>query len=262
MTRSTFAAEVLSAGDATDQGIVLSQLLYEVEHGVLTAEQARNRRTQGGFVSTSLYVDAKSVFAAITATILKTPTEKSLLCHVQYLRELLGKQIIHFLVWLDTRDMGADGLTKGTVAREHLQLYMEGKMHIQHEYATWHSKAMQCKRSVEHAARTMLSFIVNACVGVLSNSDLWGAAAELSPPAQRLSRQSSYCSCIALTTTAACATPDLTAKTMPGPGGPSGEDIRRPEWDVPDWADQIILTPYAPSVLQEGPSDADTGTGG
>ena len=47
VTRSTFSAELLGAGDAVDQGILVSHMLYEVEHGVLTAQEARDRRMEG-----------------------------------------------------------------------------------------------------------------------------------------------------------------------------------------------------------------------
>ena len=85
----------------------------------------------------ALYLDAKSVYAAVTATFTKQPAEKSLLSHVQYLRELLDKDIIQGLVWLDTRDMGADGLTKGSVSRDALHQLMAGTMHSLH---TWEQR--------------------------------------------------------------------------------------------------------------------------
>ena len=81
--RSTFSAELLSAGDAADQGILLAHMLHELEHGPTSALEARNRRMEGGYVPVALYLDAKSVFAAVTATLIKQPAEKSLLCHVQ-----------------------------------------------------------------------------------------------------------------------------------------------------------------------------------
>ena len=76
----------------------------------------------------ALYVDAKSVYAAVSATFIKQPAEKSLLCHIQYMRELLDKHIIRYLLWVDTRDMAADGLTKGAVARDALHEIMAGDM--------------------------------------------------------------------------------------------------------------------------------------
>ena len=101
---------------------------------------ARDRRMQGGYIPTVLYLDAKSVFAAVTATFIKQPAEKSLLSHVHYLRELLDKGIIQGLIWIDTRDMGADGLTKGAVARDALHELMAGAMHLRHEWELWRSK--------------------------------------------------------------------------------------------------------------------------
>ena len=97
MTRSTFSAELLAAGDAVDQGILVSHLLFELENGPVDAKQARDRRMEGSYIPTALYVDAKSVFAAITATFIKQPAEKSLLCHCQYLRELLDKRILQHI---------------------------------------------------------------------------------------------------------------------------------------------------------------------
>ena len=95
---------------------------------------------EGGYVPVALYLDAKSVFAATTATFIKQPAEKSLLCHVQYLRELLDKRVLTWLFWIDTRDMGADGLTKGAVSREVLHQYMLGNMQLKHEHSQWCSK--------------------------------------------------------------------------------------------------------------------------
>ena len=76
VTRSTFAAELFGAGDSIDHGLLLSQLLKEVECGEISATQARNMREDGGFLPIALYLDAMSVFAAVTATFLKIPAEK------------------------------------------------------------------------------------------------------------------------------------------------------------------------------------------
>ena len=59
-----------------------------------------------------LFIDAVSVHAAVTATFVKTPAEKSLLCHALFLREMLGRKTLNSLIWIDTRDMVSDGLTK------------------------------------------------------------------------------------------------------------------------------------------------------
>ena len=140
VTRSTFSAELLAACDATDQGILIAHMLRELEHGPMSALEARNRRMAGGYIPVAVYLDAKSVYAAVTATFIKQPAEKSLLCHVQYLRELLDKGILSYLYWIDTRDMGADGLTKGSVARALLHTYMSGIMTLDHPSEAWSTK--------------------------------------------------------------------------------------------------------------------------
>ena len=105
---------------------------------------------QGGYVPIALYLDAKSVYAATIATFVKQPSEKSLLCHVQYLRELLDKDVLRALFWIDTRDMGADGLTKGAVARVLLHMYMHGYMPLEHDYeqgeARCHRRPVEANR--------------------------------------------------------------------------------------------------------------------
>ena len=67
------------------------------------------------------------------------PAEKGLLAHVQYLRELLDFHVLHALMWMDTRDMTADGLTKGSVDRIAVHLLMSGEIKIVHEPKLWKS---------------------------------------------------------------------------------------------------------------------------
>ena len=78
-----------------------------------------------------------SVFAAVTATFIKPPAEKGLLAHVQYLRELLDCHLLDALLWLDTRDMTADGMTKGAVERLALHLLMSGELKFVHTPKLW-----------------------------------------------------------------------------------------------------------------------------
>ena len=62
VARSTFAAELLSAGDAVDQGLLLVQQMHEMLVGPISASAARDRPIDGGFiVPLILFVDAMSV---------------------------------------------------------------------------------------------------------------------------------------------------------------------------------------------------------
>ena len=83
-----------------------------------------------------------SVFAAVTAVFIKTPAEKSLLCHVQFLRELLDHGVLAAIVWLDTRDMCSDGLTKGAVNMDALIRILEGIGRLCHEPKVWRPKVL------------------------------------------------------------------------------------------------------------------------
>ena len=99
VTRSTFAAELLSGGDAVDQGLLLSQLMHELAHGHISATEARSQRLSGGYkIPQVLYLDAMSVFAAVTAVFINTPAENALLCHIQLLRELLDHGVLAAIV--------------------------------------------------------------------------------------------------------------------------------------------------------------------
>ena len=51
-----------------------------------------------------------------------------MLCQLLWIRELIDKQILTSLVWLDTRDMTADGHTKGSISRGALISIMQGAL--------------------------------------------------------------------------------------------------------------------------------------
>lgn len=74
----------------------------------------------------SIYIDTKSVYAAVTAVSTNTPTKQSLCTHVLYMRELLDIGVVRCLVRLDARDTVAIGLTKGAVKRSALHMLMDG----------------------------------------------------------------------------------------------------------------------------------------
>lgn len=81
-------------------------------------------------------MDAMSVFA-ITAHVAKPPAERFLLSHVQWLRELLDLKVIKYLLWLDTRDIDSDGLTKWKVSRAALHEIMRVISRLRHACMSW-----------------------------------------------------------------------------------------------------------------------------
>ena len=88
-------------------------------------------------VKTVLVIDALSVLSAVTAVTPKIPTEKGLMVLLRWLREQLETGRCYAIVWVDTRDMLADALTKGSVDRAALHQVMEGTWHVQHEPNIW-----------------------------------------------------------------------------------------------------------------------------
>merc|ERR1711966_620289 len=69
---------------------------------------------------------------AVTAPRPKPPAEHSLYPHILWLRELLSSKLLSSLMWEDTRDMIADGLTKGSVNRDALRAAATGSRAREH----------------------------------------------------------------------------------------------------------------------------------
>ena len=93
----------------------------------MIAAQLKTIRENGGLkIKTALTLDAESVYKSLTSRELKTPTEKTLLGHISWIRELLQTHVIHYIQWCDTRDMTADGHTKGCIDRKLLLDLMLG----------------------------------------------------------------------------------------------------------------------------------------
>ena len=150
VTRATFTSELQGGCDTVDKGFLLLQVLDELSSGRSTAAEAIQRREYGGFaVPGALYLDALSVFASVTATFVKTPADNGVLIHCLYLRELLDNNVIHALIWQDTRDMLADGLTKGSVDRKAIHDCMAGRIDVLHECKPWRPKHLD-KKSLDN----------------------------------------------------------------------------------------------------------------
>ena len=99
----------------------------------------------GSVYETGVNIDAMSIISALEHVNLKQPSEKSFLAHLAWLQDKILKRAISWLQWVDTRDMYADGLTKGSVSRERLQELAAGK----------HSRKHEVKRlQIKHQQRT------------------------------------------------------------------------------------------------------------
>ena len=123
--------------------MLVAVMLHEISKGVGDRGSARLLREVGGYAMPFvLIIDAMSVYSAVIATNIKIPAEKSLLSHVQFLRERLDRGILKAIIWQDTRDMLADGLTKGAVERTLLHAIMDGRTSSQHASKVWMPKKL------------------------------------------------------------------------------------------------------------------------
>ena len=83
-----------------------------------------------------IFVDARSVSDAISASDVCTPQEASLRLHLIAVRDRLTRGLIRSISWTDTRDMVADALTKGGVDRALIMQVMNGKLMIHNALQT------------------------------------------------------------------------------------------------------------------------------
>ena len=142
---SSYGAEGLAAAHAVDEAYPSLITLHELQEGVLTPKQLRSVRENGGLkINADLTVDAESVYKSLSSADVKTPTEKSLLGHVMWVRELLAIGVLRSVQWCDTRDMTADGHTKGCIDRDLLLKLMGGWQQYKHDI----------KRHIPHRAES------------------------------------------------------------------------------------------------------------
>ena len=97
-----------------------------------------------------LTIDAESVYKSLTSRDLKAPAEKTLLGHVCWIRELLQLGLLESIQWCDTRDMTADGHTKGSIDRQLLLEVMRGHQAYKHEVKRHTPHRVSDLPAVEH----------------------------------------------------------------------------------------------------------------
>jgi len=131
--RSSYGAEMIAVSHGYDDAFPTLITLVELKHGVLKPEELKRYREEGGMkLRVTMTTDAESVYKSLTSRDLKTPAEKTLLGHVVWIRELLQLSLIEAIQWCDTRDMTADGHTKGCIERTLLLELMRGIQSFKH----------------------------------------------------------------------------------------------------------------------------------
>jgi len=132
--RSSYGAELLAAVHGIDDVFPSLISMVEIRDGCFGPKEIIKIREEGGLaLKVTLTMDAESVYKSVISRDMKAPTEKTLLGHVWWLRELLQIGVIDSVQWCDTRDMTADGHTKGSIDRKGLLEVMHGFQVFKHD---------------------------------------------------------------------------------------------------------------------------------
>lgn len=125
--------------DAFDFGKVIALLYEEVLRPVSCAKELVHCEESGRLLlPIEVCTDAQSVWDALKASELKTPSEASLIMPLSGIKEALLSFTLKKLHWVNTHDMVADGLGKGVISREKLlELFNTGEWKLQHPFKTW-----------------------------------------------------------------------------------------------------------------------------
>jgi hypothetical protein len=94
-------------------------------------EAVRLTQEAGLCFETSVVTDSKNLLSALQVTQLKIPAYKNFIVHLMWLKDKSATGVIDALIWTDTRDMTADGHTKGSIKRTALHALMDGDRRVE-----------------------------------------------------------------------------------------------------------------------------------
>ena len=115
--RSTYTLQSFTVCHALNVNLALTEILT----GVRDVKQLLEAHEGGKHaLRLNAVIDAGSVLDSVSGAEVKVPTDQGMLIHALRLHKLLQTQV-ETLWWVDTRDMLADGLHKGTIDRTPLR---------------------------------------------------------------------------------------------------------------------------------------------
>ena len=132
VVRSTFSAELNALIDGIETMLLTQLILHQIYCGCQeTPEQLIHRLEHGGlYPPIDVCLDANAVFDAIAAKDTATPLEASLKLHILSIKAKVLAGTLRTVGWLDTREMVADGLNKGSVSRSQLLSVSKGQLSL------------------------------------------------------------------------------------------------------------------------------------
>ena len=95
-----------------------------------------------------MVTDAKNLLSALACTQLKIPAEQNFIVHLQWLKNKLECGVIRKLIWCDTRDMSADGHTKGSIDRTLLLKLMGGHQNFNYDVKRYRPQRLAASKKV------------------------------------------------------------------------------------------------------------------
>lgn len=148
--RSTFAAELNAIADAVEVARLINFTIaccYKPFVSALELQKLEDNNLMP--LSIEVCTDCRSVYDALAAEDVRTPSESSLVLILHVLKELLRSHLISKITWVHTDDMLADGLTKGGVSRKPLfEFSATGRWKLKHETRTHAEKQQSFKRTI------------------------------------------------------------------------------------------------------------------
>ena len=146
VTRCSFSSETRAAVIAADELMAMALMQHEIKHGVLKPAEAMNMRDNGTCrITTILTIDSMSLWSAVSAQIVRVPTEKNLAVHLFWLKELLTTGSLTTLRWCDTRDVTSGCHTKGSVDRTAILNLMNGIFRFTHSVKDFRPRSKRYK---------------------------------------------------------------------------------------------------------------------
>ena len=118
VVRSTFTVETHGVITGADHSICIALTFHEIDCGPVSLTVARNLTEYSGVTfSIHCVTDARNLLLILRNVNMKNPAEKNFIVHLLWLKNKLENCVIKKLIWTDTRDMTADGHTKGSIRR-------------------------------------------------------------------------------------------------------------------------------------------------
>jgi hypothetical protein len=137
-TKNTLVTDLQPFIDAVETGLEINGAIHKQQIGVISPSEMANLKENGGFITpVMLFLDAKSVCDAIESDN-DNSADKSMIFHVKAFRHMFMTGQLASSTWLDTRDVLADGLTKGKIDRHALMKALNTrKWIVEHPSVTW-----------------------------------------------------------------------------------------------------------------------------